>query len=185
MATQVIMPQMGDTIAEGTITKWLVEVGSAVERDQPLFEISTDKVDAEIPSPGTGVLRQILCPAGRTVPVNSIVAWITPDMAEPVPAVESLPSIRPQPSAPSQGPSSFAIIAVVFAIQLFGQILDFALEEKEIYVPLLTAAATLLFTALAFGKSKREKLSKLLLAASAILALAGFASLVADPGLPL
>ena len=54
MATEVIMPQMGESIAEGTITKWLVQVGERVERDQPLFEISTDKVDAEIPSPASG-----------------------------------------------------------------------------------------------------------------------------------
>lgn len=70
------MPQMGDSIAEGTITKWLVEVGSRVERDQPLFEIATDKVDAEIPSPSSGVLGGILYPAGTTVPVNTVVAWI-------------------------------------------------------------------------------------------------------------
>ena len=56
MATDVIMPQMGESIAEGTLTRWLVQVGEAVERDQPLFEISTDKVDAEIPSPAAGTL---------------------------------------------------------------------------------------------------------------------------------
>ncbi|MDX1630655.1 MAG: biotin/lipoyl-containing protein, partial [Thermoanaerobaculia bacterium] len=59
MATEVVMPQMGESIAEGTITKWLVEVGDEVERDQPLLEISTDKVDAEIPSPTSGVLLEI------------------------------------------------------------------------------------------------------------------------------
>jgi hypothetical protein len=100
--TEVVMPEMGESIQQGTITKWLVEVGSRVEKDQPLFEISTDKLDAEIPSPGSGVLRQILCPAGTTVPVNGIVAWITADMAEPVPAVETFPSFRPQASASSR-----------------------------------------------------------------------------------
>jgi pyruvate/2-oxoglutarate dehydrogenase complex dihydrolipoamide acyltransferase (E2) component len=70
------MPQMGERIAEGTITKWLVEVGSRVDRDQPLFEIATDKVDAEIPSPSSGVLRGVLYPMGSTVPVNTVVAWI-------------------------------------------------------------------------------------------------------------
>jgi pyruvate/2-oxoglutarate dehydrogenase complex dihydrolipoamide acyltransferase (E2) component len=72
---EVVMPQMGDKIAEGTITRWLVEVGDRVDRDQPLFEIATDKVDAEIPSPASGVL-QVLYPVGATVPVNTVVARI-------------------------------------------------------------------------------------------------------------
>ena len=76
MATEVVMPQMGESIAEGTITRWLVQVGEAVERDQPLFEISTDKVDAEIPSPATGVLLAIRSQEGETVPVNQVVAFI-------------------------------------------------------------------------------------------------------------
>ena len=76
MATEVVMPQMGESIAEGTITKWLVKVGDKVERDQPLFEISTDKVDAEIPSPAAGVLLEIRNQEGETVPVNQIVATI-------------------------------------------------------------------------------------------------------------
>jgi dihydrolipoamide dehydrogenase len=76
MATDVVMPQMGESIAEGTITKWLIQVGQRVERDQPLFEISTDKVDAEIPSPASGVLVEILFPAGTTVPVHQVVARI-------------------------------------------------------------------------------------------------------------
>ncbi|MEO7795201.1 MAG: dihydrolipoyl dehydrogenase [Thermoanaerobaculia bacterium] len=76
MATEVVMPQMGESIAEGTITKWLVKVGEKVERDQPLFEISTDKVDAEIPSPVAGVLLAIHNAAGETVPVNKVVGLI-------------------------------------------------------------------------------------------------------------
>ncbi len=76
MATEVVMPQMGESIAEGTITKWLVSVGEKVERDQPLFEISTDKVDAEIPSPAAGVLLAIHNAAGETVPVNKVVGLI-------------------------------------------------------------------------------------------------------------
>ena len=64
MATEVVMPQMGESIAEGTITKWLKNVGDQVERDEPLFEISTDKVDAEIPAPATGVLSEIKVPEG-------------------------------------------------------------------------------------------------------------------------
>ncbi len=76
MPTEVVMPQMGESIAEGTITKWLVKVGDKVERDQPLFEISTDKVDAEIPSPAAGVLLEIRNKEGETVPVNQVVALI-------------------------------------------------------------------------------------------------------------
>ena len=74
MATEVVMPQMGESIAEGTITKWLKKVGDRVERDEPLFEISTDKVDAEIPSPAAGTLTQILFNEGDTVEVNKPVA---------------------------------------------------------------------------------------------------------------
>lgn len=76
MATEVLMPQMGESIAEGTISRWLVKQGDAVERDQPLFEISTDKVDAEIPSPAAGVLIEIKHGEGDTVPVNEVVALI-------------------------------------------------------------------------------------------------------------
>src|SRR4030095_7111604 len=76
MATEVVMPQMGESIAEGTITRWLVKQGDKVERDQPLFEISTDKVDAEIPSPASGTLLEIRSQEGQTVPVNQVVAVI-------------------------------------------------------------------------------------------------------------
>ncbi len=76
MATEVVMPQMGESIAEGTITKWLVKVGDEVERDQPLFEISTDKVDAEIPSPAAGKLLEIKHDEGETVAVDAVVALI-------------------------------------------------------------------------------------------------------------
>jgi len=76
MATDVIMPQMGESIAEGTITRWLVEVGKPVERDQPLLEISTDKVDAEIPSPASGVLLEVLFVEGQTVEVDTVIARI-------------------------------------------------------------------------------------------------------------
>jgi pyruvate dehydrogenase E2 component (dihydrolipoamide acetyltransferase) len=76
MATNVVMPQMGESIAEGTIVRWIKKVGEPVDRDEPLFEISTDKVDAEIPSPGAGVLTEIKVKEGETVPVNSVVAVI-------------------------------------------------------------------------------------------------------------
>jgi pyruvate dehydrogenase E2 component (dihydrolipoyllysine-residue acetyltransferase) len=74
MATEVVMPQMGESIAEGTITKWLKQVGDRVERDEPLFEISTDKVDAEIPSPAAGTLTEIRFKEGETVEINTTVA---------------------------------------------------------------------------------------------------------------
>src|SRR5689334_17662382 len=76
MPTSVVMPQMGESIAEGTIVRWIKKVGDAVERDEPLFEISTDKVDAEIPSPAAGVLTDIRVREGETVAVNSVVATI-------------------------------------------------------------------------------------------------------------
>src|SRR5919201_3397614 len=76
MATDVVMPQMGESIAEGTIVRWMKKVGEKVDRDEPLFEISTDKVDAEIPSPAAGVLTDIKVKEGETVPVNSVVATI-------------------------------------------------------------------------------------------------------------
>ena len=76
MAHDVVMPQMGESIAEGTVSKWLKKVGDTVERDEPLLEISTDKVDAEIPSPAAGVLTEILVKEGDTVPVNAVVARI-------------------------------------------------------------------------------------------------------------
>ena len=76
MPTSVVMPQMGESIAEGTIVRWNKNVGDAVDHDEPLFEISTDKVDAEIPSPVAGVLLKITAREGETVPVDSVVALI-------------------------------------------------------------------------------------------------------------
>src|ERR1700747_2149968 len=77
----VIMPQMGESIFEGTITKWLKKAGDKIERDEPLFEISTDKVDAEIPSPSAGVLKEIKVNEGQTVPIQTVVAVIDADGA--------------------------------------------------------------------------------------------------------
>ena len=76
MSKSVVMPQMGESVAEGTIVRWLKKVGDAVERDEPLFEISTDKVDAEIPSPSAGVLSEVKVQEGATVPINTVVAVI-------------------------------------------------------------------------------------------------------------
>jgi 2-oxoglutarate dehydrogenase E2 component (dihydrolipoamide succinyltransferase) len=105
--TDVVMPQMGESIFEGTITKWLKKVGDKVQRDEPLFEISTDKVDAEIPAPTSGVLREIKVKEGTTVQVNSVVAVIggaggaaqAAAPAKPAPA-----QIAPQPEAPPPPP---------------------------------------------------------------------------------
>ena len=74
--TDVVMPQMGESIVEGTLTKWLKKPGERVERDEPLFEISTDKVDTEIPSPAAGTLAEVLVEEGKTVGINTVVARI-------------------------------------------------------------------------------------------------------------
>src|SRR5690349_7984407 len=76
MPVNVVMPQMGESVAEGTVVRWIKKIGDAVERDEPLFEISTDKVDAEIPSPAAGTLTAIHVTEGQTVPVDTIVAII-------------------------------------------------------------------------------------------------------------
>src|SRR6188508_1395244 len=98
MATEVVMPQMGESIAEGTIVRWIKKVGDAIDRDEPLFEISTDKVDAEIPSPAAGVLAEIRAREGETVPVNSVVAVIGSASARP--AAAAPPPPVPPPAAP-------------------------------------------------------------------------------------
>jgi pyruvate dehydrogenase E2 component (dihydrolipoamide acetyltransferase) len=108
MAVDVVMPQMGESIFEGTITKWLKKPGDKVERDEPLFEISTDKVDAEIPSPSAGVLKEIKIPEGQTVPIQTVVAVIdgagsaaasAPAPAAAAPAAAAKPAAAPAPSA--------------------------------------------------------------------------------------
>ena len=74
--TKVIMPQMGESIFEGTLTRWLKKPGDTVKRDEPLFEISTDKIDSEIPAPASGTLQQILVQEGQTVEINTVVGII-------------------------------------------------------------------------------------------------------------
>jgi 2-oxoglutarate dehydrogenase E2 component (dihydrolipoamide succinyltransferase) len=117
MSTEVVMPQMGESIAEGTITKWLKKVGERVERDEPLFEISTDKVDAEIPSPAAGTLTEVRFNEGDTVEVNTVVAVLDGDQSgagvaeapaakpveeKPAEKVEAAPPPPPPPAAPKQ-----------------------------------------------------------------------------------
>src|SRR5471030_2343442 len=102
MATDVVMPQMGESIAEGTIVRWMKKVGDKVDRDEPLFEISTDKVDAEIPSPAAGILSEIKAKEGDTVPVDSVVAIIrsATEVAAPPAAVEK--AVTPKPADASR-----------------------------------------------------------------------------------
>src|SRR5262245_5561583 len=97
MSTDVVMPQMGESVAEGTIVRWIKKVGDSVERDEPLFEISTDKVDAEIPSPAAGVITEIRANEGQTVEVNSVVAVIGEAGAKPD---APKPAEAPKPAAP-------------------------------------------------------------------------------------
>jgi pyruvate dehydrogenase E2 component (dihydrolipoamide acetyltransferase) len=125
MPTDIVMPQMGESIFEGTITKWLKKPGDKVQRDEPLFEISTDKVDAEIPAPASGVLQDIKVAEGATVQVNTIVGTISADgesaakpaatppparkepaPAKPVPAPEARANVTSAPSQPVQAPAS-------------------------------------------------------------------------------
>jgi pyruvate dehydrogenase E2 component (dihydrolipoamide acetyltransferase) len=106
MSTEVVMPQMGESITEGTITKWLKQVGDKIERDEPLLEISTDKVDAEIPSPAAGVLLEILNQEGETVEVNHVIAMIGEE-GEKGAAALSAPA--PTEAAASSGSSNGAI----------------------------------------------------------------------------
>src|SRR5438105_7323544 len=100
----VLMPQMGESIAEGTVSKWLKKLGDPVKRDEPLFEISTDKVDAEIPSPTAGVLAEIKVQEGQTVPVQTLVAVIETEKGAAVqPAAAPAPS-KPAPAPPPTSP---------------------------------------------------------------------------------
>jgi 2-oxoglutarate dehydrogenase E2 component (dihydrolipoamide succinyltransferase) len=109
MASEVIMPQMGESIAEGTITKWLKKVGDSVEHDEPLFEISTDKVDAEIPAPQAGTLLEILVGEGETVEINTVVARIgTEDGAGARGATEETPKPSGEAPAPQETASPSA-----------------------------------------------------------------------------
>jgi len=106
MATDVVMPQMGESIAEGTVVRWIKKVGDTVDRDEPLFEISTDKVDAEIPSPAAGVISEIRVKEGETVPVNSVVAVIgsgaaaTGRTTTPEPPVQTARAAEPPKASP-------------------------------------------------------------------------------------
>src|SRR5437868_4467538 len=116
--TDVVMPQMGESIVEGTLTKWLKKPGEHVERDEPLFEISTDKVDTEIPAPAAGTLAEVLVEEGKTVGINTVLARIAEgdgatakqEAAKPAapPQQESAPPPPPQQTAPAPTPQQTA-----------------------------------------------------------------------------
>ena len=100
-AVDVVMPQMGVSVSEGTVTKWLKNPGDTVEADEPLLEISTDKVDTEVPSPGSGVLSEILVDEGQTVEVGTLLARIAAGAAAAAPAGgPAPPATPPEASAP-------------------------------------------------------------------------------------
>jgi pyruvate dehydrogenase E2 component (dihydrolipoamide acetyltransferase) len=107
MAVDIVMPQMGESIFEGTITKWLKKPGDKVERDEPLFEISTDKVDAEIPSPSAGVLKEIKFGEGQTVPIQTVVGVIDA-VGSPAAAAASAPAVAPAKTEAPARPASIA-----------------------------------------------------------------------------
>src|SRR5262245_63961910 len=97
MQTEVVMPQMGVSVSEGTVTKWLKQVGESIGRDEPLLEISTDKVDTEVPSPAEGVVAQILVQEGETVEVGTVLALIAQAGAPVAPAEPAPPAPAPEP----------------------------------------------------------------------------------------
>jgi 2-oxoglutarate dehydrogenase E2 component (dihydrolipoamide succinyltransferase) len=111
MATQLIMPQMGESIAEGTITKWLKKVGDAVKRDEPIFEISTDKVDAEIPSPVAGTLIEIKVQEGATVAINTVVGVIGEAAEKGATTPAPVPAAAAAPKAPERAPVAAPVAA--------------------------------------------------------------------------
>ncbi len=128
MATDIIMPQMGESIVEGTITKWLKKPGDKVQRDEPLFEISTDKVDAEIPAPASGVLQEIKVTEGTTVGVNTIVGTIAADGE----AVTAKPAAAPaKPAAAAAAPPKEEKKAVSTPPPMPAPVASAAHEEEE------------------------------------------------------
>src|SRR5207245_3193192 len=107
MPTDIVMPQMGESIFEGTITKWLKKPGEKVQRDEPLFEISTDKVDAEIPAPASGVLQEIKVSEGSTVQVNTVVGTISA-VGEAAARAPSKPAVSAKPDVSSSAQAARA-----------------------------------------------------------------------------
>src|SRR6184192_922241 len=114
----VVMPQMGESIAEGTLSKWLKKLGDEVKRDEPLFEISTDKVDAEIPSPAAGTLAEIKVQEGQTVPVQTLVAVLETEKGAAAHAAskpEPPKAAAPPPVPKAEAPKAAAVAPVMKA----------------------------------------------------------------------
>jgi 2-oxoglutarate dehydrogenase E2 component (dihydrolipoamide succinyltransferase) len=132
MPTDIVMPQMGESIFEGTITKWLKKPGDKVQRDEPLFEISTDKVDAEIPAPASGVLQDIKVTEGNTVQVNTVVGTIAAEgeaaVATPAPA-KAAPASQPAPASPDRKEAGTATAPAPAAGQK--EVIQFPQEEDH------------------------------------------------------
>ena len=113
----VTMPQLGETVTEGTVTRWMKGIGDTVARDEPLFEVSTDKVDSEVPSPAAGVLTEILVPEGETVEVGVRLAVIgdgasaeaAPADAAPAAPAAAPPAPPPPAAAPAEAPASSSV----------------------------------------------------------------------------
>lgn len=136
----VVMPQMGESIAEGTLSKWLKKVGDTVKRDEPIFEISTDKVDAEIPAPSAGVLAEILVTEGQTVPIQTVVARLeteagavaapaAPALAAPAPAAAA--PAAPAPAAPAKPAAAPAAPAAPAAVSSADESLEDRLRRRS------------------------------------------------------
>ena len=121
MATDVLMPQMGESIAEGTVSRWLKKVGDKVDRDEPLLEISTDKVDAEIPSPAAGTLSEIIAQEGQTVAVNSVVARIAVEGEAAAPAPAPAPAAEKPEQQPSGAPAAPPAAAAAPSVSTAGE----------------------------------------------------------------
>ena len=133
-ATEVVMPQMGESITEGTISKWIKQVGDKIERDEPLLEISTDKVDAEVPSPVEGTLLEIKAQEGDTVEVDSVVALIGAEGSAPAAVPSPVPEVQSQKSAPVESettkPESSPVIAAPASTSSNGN--DKAIGEQTV-----------------------------------------------------
>jgi 2-oxoglutarate dehydrogenase E2 component (dihydrolipoamide succinyltransferase) len=117
MSTEVVMPQMGESIAEGTITKWMKNVGDHVDRDEPLFEISTDKVDAEIPSPAAGILTEIRFKEGETVEVNTVVAMLDGEGGQPAAQPEAASTEKETAPTKTEAPPESSKVEAPAAVE--------------------------------------------------------------------
>jgi 2-oxoglutarate dehydrogenase E2 component (dihydrolipoamide succinyltransferase) len=140
MPVNVIMPQMGESIIEGTVTKWLKKVGDKIERDEPLFEISTDKVDAEIPAPAAGTLKEIKVAEGTTVQINTVVAVIEDGgpaaaAAPPAPKQEAKPAPAPPPPKAAPAPAKPAPVAAAAPPPLSGAMPPAAIGGAAPFAP--------------------------------------------------